>query len=98
MLSLSLLTLIATASAASSIEVHGHRGARAKFPENTLPAFRYAIEAGVDYLELDLAVTKDGKLVVSHDPHVSKTICLAPGHKAIQAEPLIHQLTLAEVK
>lgn len=50
------------------IQVHGHRGARARLPENTLPAFRYAIAAGVDAVELDVTVTADGVVVVSHDP------------------------------
>jgi glycerophosphoryl diester phosphodiesterase len=50
------------------IQVHGHRGARAILPENTLPAFEYAIRAGVDGIELDVAVTRDNVAVVSHDP------------------------------
>jgi len=48
--------------------VHGHRGARALLPENTIPGFTYAIEQGVDALEMDLAVTKDDVIVISHDP------------------------------
>jgi glycerophosphoryl diester phosphodiesterase len=55
-------------SPSPKILVHGHRGARALRPENTLPAFEYAIAQGVDALELDMAVTKDNVLVVSHDP------------------------------
>ena len=55
--------------------VQGHRGARAHRPENTLPAFEYALEIGVDVLELDLAVTRDGVLVVSHDPYVEHARC-----------------------
>lgn len=54
--------------AADRMEVHGHRGARAMRPENTLPAFEYAIAQGVDALELDTGITKDGVVVVSHDP------------------------------
>jgi glycerophosphoryl diester phosphodiesterase len=50
------------------ILVHGHRGARARLPENTLAAFSYAIEVGADAIELDIAVTRDNVLVVSHDP------------------------------
>ena len=49
------------------ILVHGHRGARARRPENTLPAFRYAIEQGVDFLELDVLITEDNVPVVMHD-------------------------------
>jgi glycerophosphoryl diester phosphodiesterase len=60
------------------ILVHGHRGARARRPENTLPAFRYATEEGVDVLELDVAVTKDNVPVVSHDPLLNPAICSGP--------------------
>jgi glycerophosphoryl diester phosphodiesterase len=75
------------------IEVHGHRGARALRPENTLPAFEYAIDQGVDVLELDMAVTKDGVVVVSHDPILHPPVCSGPRLMAV-----IHELTLAEVK
>src|SRR5258705_1556459 len=78
---------------AQTIQVHGHRGARAMRPENTLPAFEYAIGAGVDALELDLAVTKDDHLVVSHDPVINAEICSGPG----QPRP-IRTLTLAELR
>jgi len=50
------------------IFVHGHRGARAHLPENTLAGFRYAIRCGADAIELDLVLTGDGQAVVSHDP------------------------------
>jgi glycerophosphoryl diester phosphodiesterase len=60
------------------VQVHGHRGARALRPENTLPAFRYALEQGVDVLELDVAVTKDNVAVVSHDPMLNPAICSGP--------------------
>ncbi|HEX4273894.1 MAG TPA: glycerophosphodiester phosphodiesterase [Bryobacteraceae bacterium] len=76
----------------SRILVHGHRGARARRPENTLPAFRYAIEQGVDVLELDVAVTKDGIAVVSHDPLINATICSGP-----KTGIAIHTLTLAQL-
>lgn len=80
------------ASTARRILVHGHRGARARRPENTLPAFRYAIEQGVDFLELDVAVTKDNVLVVSHDPLINDTICSGP-----KTEIPIHTLTLQKL-
>jgi glycerophosphoryl diester phosphodiesterase len=75
------------------ILVHGHRGARARRPENTLPAFRYAIDQGVDVLELDVAVTKDNVAVVSHDPLINATICSGP-----KTGIAIHTLTLAELR
>ena len=94
-------TLAALASAAPlmgsdkprRILVHGHRGARARRPENTLPAFRYAIEQGVDFLELDVAVTKDNVAVVSHDPMINAAICAGP-----KTGIPIHTLTLAELQ
>jgi glycerophosphoryl diester phosphodiesterase len=48
-----------------------HRGASARAPENTLEAFRLAVEAGAGGLELDVNVTRDGEIVVIHDrrPH-----------------------------
>lgn len=78
---------------AIQILAHGHRGAGALRPENTLPAFEYAIDIGVDALELDLAVTKDDQLVASHDPVINAVICSGPG----QPRP-IRTLTLAELR
>jgi glycerophosphoryl diester phosphodiesterase len=48
--------------------VIAHRGASAELPENTLPAFERAIEAGADFLEFDVHAAADGELVVTHDP------------------------------
>ncbi|QDV53337.1 glycerophosphodiester phosphodiesterase [Gimesia fumaroli] len=47
--------------------VTAHRGNSSEFPENTLPAFESGIAVGADWLELDIFLTKDGKLVVTHD-------------------------------
>ena len=80
-------------SAPAKILVHGHRGARAMRPENTIPAFEYAIKAGVDVLEMDVAVTKDNVLVISHDPHINPEICTGPHPGAA-----IHDMTLAELR
>jgi len=62
-------------------------------PENTIPAFQYAIGIGVDVLELDMAVTKDNVLVVSHDPTLLPKICEGPKPGAA-----IHELTLAQLR
>ena len=50
-----------------AFDIEAHRGGRALFPENTLPSFANALTMGVDTLELDLGVTKDGAIVVSHE-------------------------------
>ena len=81
------------AMAANRIEVHGHRGARALRPENTIPAFEYAIAEGVDVLELDTGITKDGIVVVSHDPILHPPVCSGPKPSAV-----IHDHTLAELR
>lgn len=88
-----LAMLPAAPEAPARIEVHGHRGARAVVPENTLAAFEYAIQAGADVLELDLAVTRDNVLVVSHDPVLNPQICRGPGGPAV-----IRELTLEELR
>jgi glycerophosphoryl diester phosphodiesterase len=77
----------------SKILVHGHRGARARRPENTIPAFTYAIDAGVDALELDMAVTKDNVIVISHDPRLEAPVCTGP-----QPVAIIHELTYQQVQ
>jgi glycerophosphoryl diester phosphodiesterase len=56
-------------------DLQGHRGARGLVPENSIPAFLKALEIGVTTLELDLAVTKDLQLVVSHEPWFAASIC-----------------------
>ena len=96
--------------ASQTILVHAHRGGRAYRPENTLASFNYGIEVGADVLELDLAVTKDNVLVVSHspfltqpesdDPHVKAALA---GERHCDGPPLppgtpIRALTLAQLK
>ena len=88
------------------IMVHGHRGARAWRPENTIPAFQFAIDHGVDMLELDLSVTRDNVLVVSHNPTLTSAhprpndrVCaMGSGGPKIAAGTPIHAMTLAEVR
>ncbi len=57
-------------------DLQGHRGARGLRPENTIPAFLLALDSGVTTVELDLAITKDKQIVVSHEPWMSASICL----------------------
>jgi len=55
------------------LKVYGHRGAGGEAPENTLAAFRHAIERGVRYLDMDLRLSADNKMVVIHDKRVDRT-------------------------
>lgn len=89
------MTMTIATNMDARILVHGHRGARAVRPENTLPAFEYALKAGVDVLELDLAVTKDNVVVVSHDPEMHPAICTGPTGATTK---VIREMTLAELK
>ena len=50
-----------------------HRGFSGKYPENTMLAFRKALECGADGIEMDVQLTKDGELVVIHDERVDRT-------------------------
>lgn len=67
-------------------EVHGHRGCRGLYPENTLPAFLHAVQLGVDVVELDVVLSSDGQVVVSHEPWMSSTICFDPRKQPIPVE------------
>lgn len=93
-----LIHTLSSYSAAHSVQVHGHRGARAVRPENTIPAFEYALANGVDVLELDLGVTKDNKLVIIHDQTLNPEICLDPNGKKITRITPVNSLTLSELK
>lgn len=77
----------------SAVEVHGHRGCRGLRPENTLPAFRHALTLGVDVLELDVVLSADNQVVVSHEPWFSSAICRLPTGAPIPAATArIHNL------
>ena len=55
------------------VAVISHRGEHLAHPENTLPAFQAAIDAGADFFELDVRTTSDGRLVLMHDSKVDRT-------------------------
>src|SRR5258707_3099539 len=91
-------TMTGSLAPATAFDLQGHRGARGLAPENTLEAFARALSIGVTTLELDLAMTKDDVLVVSHDrslnpDHTRRT----DGPFLDQQGPADRSLTLAEV-
>ena len=82
-----------------AFDLEGHRGTRGLAPENTLAAFRKALEIGVTTLETDMAVTKDDVIVISHDPFLNPDIVRDPdGHWLTAKGPAIRTLTLAEIR
>jgi len=87
------------AGAANAFDLQGHRGARGLAPENTLEGFAVALAIGVTTLELDLAMTRDDVLVVSHDRRLNPDHTRGPDGKFLDAEgPPIRSLTLAELR
>jgi glycerophosphoryl diester phosphodiesterase len=89
---------LASGVSAAAFDLQGHRGARGLAPENTLPAFAKALGVGVTTLELDVGMTKDGTLVVSHDPRLNPDFTRVDGAFLETTGPALRTLTLAEVK
>jgi glycerophosphoryl diester phosphodiesterase len=80
------------------MDVQGHRGCRGHLPENTLPAFARALEMGVNTLELDVAVTRDGVVVVHHDRGLNPAIARGPDGKWVTRATPINHMTWAELQ
>ena len=99
-----IILLAVFAGCASGPELQGHRGARALAPENTLPAFARALEIGVDVIELDTGITRDGVVVIAHDPCLNIDLARATSGEWLTAVGdtkygrCITDMTLAEVQ
>jgi len=93
--------MISFQSIAQNFDWQGHRGCRGIMPENSLRAFEHALELGVKTLEMDVVISKDGEVIVSHDPWISPDFCLGPEGKPIHDDvknlPNIYQLTYEEI-
>lgn len=68
------------------VEIQGHRGDRGNFPENSIPAFLSAINKGVDVIEMDVVISKDKKVLVSHEAFMSSLYMQTPDSVAIVKE------------
>jgi glycerophosphoryl diester phosphodiesterase len=91
--------LLLLAAPVQAFDLQGHRGARGLAPENTLAAFETAVAVGVSTLELDLAMTRDDVLVVSHNRRLNPDHTRGPDGKFLETEgPAIRSLTLAELQ
>lgn len=73
----------------NNIFVAAHRGWKEKYPENTMLAFKKAIELNVDQLETDIRMTKDGELILIHDATVDRTT---------NGTGNVHEFTLEEIR
>jgi glycerophosphoryl diester phosphodiesterase len=90
---------VSSAPAKRMLDIEAHRGGRALRPENTLQSFANALSMGVDTLELDMGVTKDGVIVVSHERGPNPDLARDASGAYVQppGTPFV-KLTLAEVK
>ena len=66
-----------------TLDVQGHRGCRGLMPENTIPAMLKAVELGVTTLELDVVITKDQQVVLSHEPFFNHEITTKPNGELV---------------
>src|SRR5690606_18139364 len=85
-----------------SSDLQGHRGDRGNFPENTIPAFLSAVKKGADVVELDVVISKDGKVVVSHEPFMSSLYVTTPAGDSIAKETErsynLHEMTYDSIR
>lgn len=87
---------------AQDFDLEGHRGARGLMPENTIPAFKKALDLGVTTLEMDVCISKDKKVVVSHEPYMNALYATKPNGlevtKAEEASLNLYQMTYPQIK
>ncbi len=102
----SLILLIAIMGCGESaqeknLELIGHRGATGLAPENTIPGFKKALEHDVDAIELDVVISGDEQVVVSHEPWFRHDICLTPEGNSIsqdsQKDHLIYEMDYEQI-
>lgn len=88
-----IIILCCTHLHAQEFDLQGHRGARGLLPENTIPAFIKAMDLGATTLEMDVVITKDRQVVVSHEAYFSSRICLDPSGQSIsKSEEKAHNI------
>lgn len=69
-----------------SFDKEGHRGCRGLMPENTIPAMKKAVDLGITTLEMDAVITKDGQVILSHEPFFNHEITTKPDGNFVKEE------------
>ena len=102
LLLLLLFSVNTFAQTVKDFDIEGHRGARGLVPENTISSFLKALEYGVDTLELDVVISRDSQIVVSHEPWFSHVISLDKNGNPIseerEKEYNIYKMDYSEIK
>jgi len=99
-----LLMLGAAADVSSQKQFlkEGHRGSRGLMPENTIPAMKKGLDLGADVLEIDVVISKDKKVLVSHDPVMNSEISLKPSGDTVSKEEqkklILYGMNYAEIR
>ena len=95
-------SIFETSDEGKYLDIQGHRGMRGLYPENSILGFIKALELGVNTLELDIVMSADSQLVVSHESFISSAICRYPKGgqipKSIEKELNIYHMTYQEIK
>jgi glycerophosphoryl diester phosphodiesterase len=80
----------------------GHRGGTGLMPENTIPAMLKAVEVGANVIEVDVYTSKDGQVIITHDPHINWKISLTKEGKELTEEEAkkyaVHQMSYADIR
>lgn len=83
-------------------DLQGHRGCRGLMPENTVPAFLKALDLGVNTLEMDVVISQDNQVVVSHDPYFNAAFSIAPDGKPLEKKEqknlILYQMDYSDIK
>ena len=99
---LALLTLPAAAQQRPPRDIEGHRGGRGLMPENTIPAMRRALDLGVNTLEMDIAISQDKQVLLSHDPYLNADFVYRPDGQPLTKEEgkalRLYSLPYAEIR
>ena len=80
------------------VEVYAHRGARSYAPENSIPGYSTGLAIGTHWVDMDIVMTKDGEVVVSHDIRLNPDIVRGTDGKFISERKLVKSLSLDEIK
>lgn len=96
---IALASLVLASLPSVALDLQGHRGARSLAPENTLPSFALALSLGVTTIETDIAITRDGVLVITHDRALNPDITRGPDGKFLSGHAAaIRSMDFAELQ